>query len=512
LETGLWYKEIDIEMFKFNNTHIFTGYLKQLLSSVNIPMCKIYTREFAQHFERTGKEDPRIIESFDTLSTDRLATYVNYLKDNEVYNYFWKSSNNEEDNFGHNNNYWKRVSTLYYDSEKVFPGLTKTLYSPGRFYDTVTHEYLGEYLRFLRDYYNINLMSLYNCFNNKICNNINSTFMLNPDADKENRINITFNSQDSKYKLYAIPVKLFENYTIAIDCNQGIELFCGWYSTNIEKTDKTQDLFLKTYEKINKTIFNQPFVYDKLDVKNWSFYKTDFNVDEKSNLHINNKLVNRWDMANREKDLRLFIRVPVSCKSSIVILEGKFNDYNNFKYCPKQDVASESWEYKQNRTILNFENSYTHNEGFTPINKLQLLAFNTGESYPFADRLIEYLSNSAITPIDQIPDNIKRAQKVMEDNSYYFNTEGLWEDKMQKILYDYLLNPKPADVNKNNESDETRRNSKTTGYVRKSTLYDILGYVDRDAEKLYTSWTTKKGNLVKNTIGNVDIYNDLYNL
>ena len=54
-------------MLKFDNTHIFTGYLKQMLSTVNIPTCRIYTKDFANYKAKHGKEDPRIIESFDTL-------------------------------------------------------------------------------------------------------------------------------------------------------------------------------------------------------------------------------------------------------------------------------------------------------------------------------------------------------------------------------------------------------------------------------------------------------------
>lgn len=487
-------------MFSFDNTHIFTGYLKQLLSSFNLPMCKVYTSEFDRYLKAHGREDPRIIESFDTIGKDRIATRVNYLKNSEVYHFFCDHSANKTE--------WRHSNNLFYEKDKRLLGFTRTLSSPGISYDTKTHEYLGDYLRFLRDYYNVNLMSLYNCFNNKFYTNVSVK------VD-----NLTFDSRDAKYKIYAFPVKLFANYTIAIDSNLGIELFCGLYKTSIETSNRGKDLIRKTYQKINKTLFNQPFVYSKLDVEHWQ------KEDTTSLLDVNK--ISRCDIINREQDLKLFIKVPASCKSSITVLEGDFRHFNDARYVPrtynkdgtlfnpKTDTDTELttiWKYTNNHTVVNFKDKNDLNEHyFNPISKLQLLAFNTGESYPFAERLVEYLSGSAITPIEEIPDNIKRVQKVMNENNHYFKIEGIWENKIQKIAYDYMINSGPIkyDSSTNKLKDERHGIHPGAGYTTKSTVYDVLGYIDKDTEKCYSSWKIENEKAkVRNSIQNVDIYID----
>jgi hypothetical protein len=891
-------------MFKFDNTHIFTGYLKQMLSSFNLPTCRVYTREFARYLKQTGKEDPRVIESFDNVvhhtestadrkHTDRKRTAfrANYLKGDELYNYFWPFDQSKPLS-NHNSCYWKQISNISYHKDENVPGLTRHLNSAGNTYDSATHEYLGDYLRFLRDYYNVNLMSLYNCFNNKICNNLyyQHTRKMTSVEDKASNVQTysLFDSRDSRYRIYAIPVKLFSDYTIAIDCNQEIEMFCGFYNTTLDNSDKNSDFHNKTYYKTRRTFFKRPFLYDKLNVKYWPFEQTlEASTRKACPQLVDNETITRWDIANKEQDLKLFIKIPASCKSSIVVLEGDFRRFNDFKYAtdienslimdnccagekvtisgstisaalrghaasitkgkctehitncysianlanidtvsycgligptgtsnstitccynatgpiamtnsstdpnsdpspgasynvmncyeyeavgesvagspdklenkkpnpqytstngvtsldsksyftgynvlsatgalrnlnslssyiaterfpilkkfallavlsekpysdceieiwdgnllntsqpslstdgwyeitngaelayvvlnggkiPSNDgavkykltkdiflndpaeidwtngeltgktddykirywyqqanntnykikpfkgtidgnghiiyglyfkqptdpadksgsstglfpiiepnsnttiinlgidyayfagatycaafvgsildpsnttnnLAQAAWEYKQNSTIINFDNSQNYNlndSSFLPISRLQLLAFNTGESYPFADRLIEYLSGSTITPMDEIPDNIMRAQKVMSQNGHYFSIEGLWEDKMQKIVYDYLLNSGPISVENGKLIDNhSGANPKNTGYHRllghssKSTLFDTLGYIDKDAEKWYASWI--RDGSTKDTIQNVDIYNGLYDI
>jgi len=500
-------------MFKYNNSHIFTGYLKQLLTSFNLPAGKVYTHEFAKYLEKHGKEDPRVLESFDTIDENRLGVRINYLKNNELYNYFWRYTKSEQD-LGRSKATWKSCPGTYYDSSKTVHGITKSLSSPGTIYDAKTHEYLGEYLRFMRDYHNINLMSLYNCFTDKIYNNINFNFTINPNSSTK----AVFNTQDPGYRIYALPVKLFAEYTIAIDSSQGIELFCGLYNTNLDTSEKAEEFAAMTYKKVNKALFSQPFIYDNLNIDNWLAEedKHDFTTVNGKKV-IRTDVYTRWDIANREKDLKLIIKVPISCRSSITILEGDFRSFNDTKYAPKNKVLT----YQNNHSILNFDSSIRgdnidlNNYTFKPISKLQLLAINTGESYPFADRLVEYLSGSATTSIDEISDNIKRAQRIMSQNNHYFAIDGLWEGKMQNILYDYVMNSGPIELDKEADKlvDRRRGHHARQGYGAKSALYDILGYVDKDTEKLYASWKKENGAAkTKSSIQSIDIYNGLYDI
>ena len=544
-------------MLKFNNNHIFTGYLKQFLSSFNLPTCKVYTAEFEKFYLEHGYEDPRVIESCLPLKIsedkNRSAAGITYLKDGSMQQYFWDTSD-WNTNLNHNKNkiikYWKSNQVQHYNGNKIL-GLTKTLQNPTTFYNYRTHEYLGDYLRFLRDFENINLMSMYNCFSPRLCNNIKINYSWEPNADlSENEeeldpaktITVSVNAYDNNYKIYMLPVKLFENYTIAIDCYQGIELFCGFYNEKFDTSNRAKDLFKRTYLRVPKALFNQPFIYDKLHVKYWNWENE--NTLDTAGLSLTNtkKKILRSEVAMRENELKLFIKVPATNTSSITILEGDYRNFNDTLYA----LNNKNWCYKVNSTKTNFETKKTYKHStlpdinsreFKPISKLQLLALNTGISYPFADRLIEYLVMNVILPNDATPDNIKRLQKVMEDCGYSFQIDGIWEPKMQMILYDYLMNSGKfkaiPDLDENGKQkydrsgkpkykveDKRNGNLRQMGQKLRADFYDILGYADKDAEKLYTSWTTeeiekngvsKAQVLTKNTLKNVDIYSNLYN-
>ena len=138
---------------------------------------------------------------------------------------------------------------------------------------------------------------------------------------------------------------------------------------------------------------------------------------------INNltQIVNLLDtdeLAQHEDDLKLFIKLPIDNKSSITVLEGDYTDFND-RIAKVENVTPGLIDNRlaviPNSTVINFEygNLETISRLITP---LQLLMANTQESYPFADRLIEYLVGNVITPEDEIGDNIKRAKVVVDKN------------------------------------------------------------------------------------------------
>ena len=78
-------------MFKFNDTNILTGYIKEMLASFNLPSYKVYTRQQREHFEETGEELNVIASQEASQSSDEAPKnhpcFVSYIKDGSVQQY-----------------------------------------------------------------------------------------------------------------------------------------------------------------------------------------------------------------------------------------------------------------------------------------------------------------------------------------------------------------------------------------------------------------------------------------
>jgi hypothetical protein len=213
---------------------------------------------------------------------------------------------------------------------------TKNLKIQNNVYDSYTHEYLGDYLRFQRDYRHVNMMSLYNCFSNRLCPRLKLKFDVYKNSDGTAGYTTSFDTDDTKYKIYMVPVKLFKQYTIAIDCMSDVEMCCGFYN-QYQYPEAYNEIALKTYKCFNSLTFGEPVLFDKV-------------LELNSYLSVNHPL----ELSQHEQDLKLFIKLPVNNNSSIVILEGDYTAYTNttlIKYHPSTKAKNEVED-----TTLNMQN------------------------------------------------------------------------------------------------------------------------------------------------------------
>ena len=442
------------------------------------------------------RNDPETYANKGNVAYPTSLRYAPYIKDNRIQLYVQKTVNNKKvyswcdshaqfDTFvgkhkdihtqGNAKGYYSQKYYIYNRYERNY---STTLPLSNNEYDSQTHEYLGNYLRFLRDYNKIDLMSLYNCFSNNICEQLDVTIPVT------SSYSASFKSNADTYKIYMVPVKMFKQYTIALDSSADIEMFCGLFGKYYNSSSAFQNIAKNTYSCLNTSQFSKPQLYTKLNTFcDW------LNIDSRAAL------------AELEDDLKLFIKIPNTVSSSIVILEGNYcnaGDYGLTKIKSNRDgVSVVTKQLVYNKTVINFEHiaDIEDSDSISLISQPQLLRINTGISHPFADRLVEYLTGNVITPLDEIGDNVVRAKTVMSKRlsgtKHTISIDPLWTDNMKYYAYAFM-----TDLKTTSFGNVPRFSVEKT--------HDCLGYIDKDVETCYTSSNT----LDADTIASVDIYNE----
>lgn len=314
---------------------------------------------------------------------------------------------------------FKPTEKVNYQINESLLNVTKNFKINSLIYDSYTHTYLGDYLRYLRDYRDLDLMSMYNCFTYDMPKNLNVTINL---SENDTR---TFNSnQDSEYKIFMLPVKPGATYTLAMESSLPVELVVVAYDE-----DHCIKVYQDTYKYISNMQFKSPITYTVTDIND-----------------INKPI------------LKLLIKMPYACNTSVVVLEG------DYSMCTKKVFTEVRGEVIYTKPIVIGDELPNDSKDYL---NLQLLNVNDGVSYPFADRLLEYIVGNVITNIDDIPNNIIRTQKALVNKEiiedYSTINYGKWSKNMNQYILKYLMNRKAVNPSLNN-------------------LFDNLGYVDKDIE------------------------------
>ena len=308
----------------------------------------------------------------------------------------------------------------------IQPNITQVYSSSEGGYGTETHRVLGEYLRYLKHIKNVDLMSLYNCFNYTVVRNI----VLNSESE-----DFAYQAQNELNKVVLIPIKFDQTYTIAIDSNFKVSMCPIFFKDGILLRDITKENYL------HKNFIDSLKIYGDVNV---------FQNHNTLQFHspITYKVPNYFaEYKVHEKYLYLAIQIPHNNTSSIVVLEG---DYTNNTSRIISDVSVLS---RPGVTFERYSNALTGN--------VSLLKYNDGKQHPFADTLIEYICDNTIDPREQYTENVERIVSLLGDFMYGY--EGQWTDYLRYTIYNRL-----QDYNEKK------------GIIQEN----ILGYVDSTTENI----------------------------
>lgn len=343
-----------------------------------------------------------------------------------------------------------------YIPESYYTLYTQRYLSSYDYYDSETHKELGRLLRFYRSQYQLNLLPFYNCWDGSYLDG----FAIKETPSKDNS-NIIIGElqeiQSSSNKLIKVPIKFNKTYTIALDCNSEVRIMPAFIKLNdtvkiplgLKSLDLTEQLLTPfdsntnlnaTYsslKKYNQCTFTRPITYTVYNMQS----EKPLNSIEPS---IGNIDISLSEFLQRyENDLYLIIELPANNDSSVVVLEGDYTDSitNNII----------NMTYLNNLSEQEF-NSYL-------LSNLSLLLLNDKVSYPFADRLMEYLLDNVISNRDEIGEDILRVRKALGENIAYDKDSVAWDEYLRKTIYDLYMN--------------------TSATLKQ----DINGFVDKDVEQ-----------------------------
>ena len=285
----------------------------------------------------------------------------------------------------------------YFNFGHDYLNTTHRFISNYSYYDSETHKYLGEYLRCLRDIYDLDLMGMYNCFNYDYADNIS--------LKMDNNGNGLVYSAGEKTRLILIPIKFNKTYTIALDCSFPILMRSIIYDRDLLRDSDgnlLSDRLSEAVKQVNGTTFSNPIEYS---------------------IHNEDRVLQDF-----ESRLYLAIQVPKQLNSSIVVLEGRYSNSSG----------------KRIVNVENLNNMSANQVSELFRSNLSLLEKNDGKQYPFADKLIAYLLRYTIDTREYIDDNVERIENAIKYNPTHIEDfrKGIWDLDLRYVLFRNYLDIK----------------------------------------------------------------------
>lgn len=305
------------------------------------------------------------------------------------------------------------------------------------YYDPETHEWLGKYLRYYRGLTGVDLMPFYNCFSNTQVDNIK----INSDTREVYKHYV-----QGPFKVYKVPVRFNQKYTIAIDCPAPVKIaWCFMDQNNL------LDVKIGKGDNINKVLWAKDKAINTFEGMS---FRHPVMLEMPNQVRNNEQYLKLY-----ENDLYLLIQLPIDNDSSIVVLEGDYRNLdkvNIFSYDRFEDIMLA----KQNQLMLS---------------KLSLLKFNDKSQHPYAPRLVEYLTGQAITSEDQIPKNIYRINQLLTDGNHF---------KLQTAKFDVWWDDTRFGIYKYQCEDSKAERIDMNGFMDKDTEFRLVKEQEvREAEE-----------------------------
>lgn len=324
---------------KFYDNTIITKFIKQLVAKTNVPFISTWkpgdfairgmfylTRDAIWKCQHTGY--PKGID--DICPLQHISTRVGTYTTDEL-------------------RFFVRVSPYVFGEE--YFGITGNYQSKILGYDATTHFYLGQYLRMMRDIFDLDMMPFYNCFANELIADVN--------FDEAGNV-YSENTSTSIYKVLSVPVRFGKTYMISIDSDVPVEMVCAIYGSkgiikeltnNLNSIKNESDIGPEdspkhnTYKKYLRMQFQQPVFYNTIS---WHQLYSQFQLE---NGHVINNSAYDQRLGQFEKYLRLLIKIPKNNKSSVVVIEGDYPVINNLPEPPNTSNITWSNKYLNSTTI-----------------------------------------------------------------------------------------------------------------------------------------------------------------